>query len=105
MSGSEFRLRGKPAKHPFTTDWEHYKWRIFPRRYAGWLERKGHRTSSGSWVGTKTLWIWKMLAGTGKKRLSYGSPRSDGASQIGSLQWTRSTSLYTSWGRGACFLS
>ena len=21
MSGSEFRLRGKPAKHPFTTDW------------------------------------------------------------------------------------
>src|SRR5438034_1062624 len=97
MSGFVFGLRRKPAKHPFTTDWGHNKWRIFLRRYAGWLERKGHRTSIASWVGTKTLWIWKTLAGTGKKLLSYGSPRLEGAaSQIGSLPWPRSTSLYTS---------
>src|SRR5439155_4314018 len=73
------------------------KWRIFPRRYAEWLERKGHRTSSASWVGTKRLWIWKTFAGTGKKRLNCVSPRLEGAaSQVGSLQWARSTSLYTS---------
>ena len=83
---------GKPAKHPFTTDWGHNKWRIFPRRYAEWLERKGHRISSASWVGTKRLWIWKTLAATGKKLLSCGSPRLEGASQIGSLPWPRSTS-------------
>jgi len=32
-------------------------WAIFPRRYTGWWERKDHRTSDGSCVGTKTLWI------------------------------------------------
>ena len=96
---------GKPAKHPFTTDWGHNKWRIFPRRYAEWLERKGHRTSSASWVGTKRLWIWKTLAATGKKLLSCGSPRLEGTWQIGSLPWPRSTSRYTLRGRGACLLS
>src|SRR5437879_3852418 len=97
MSGSVFRLRGKPAKHPFTTDWGHNKWRIFPRRYAEWLERRVHRTSSVLWVGTKTLWIWETLAGTGKKLLSCGSPRLEGAAcQIGSLQRSRLTSRYTS---------